>query len=100
VGKIQPGQAFGEMSLLTGSPRVATVRSLTDAYVLEIRRENLEPILRARPAIADELGEIMARRQILNEQNAENSNGPDEECEDFKSRALQLARRISHMFGL
>lgn len=99
VGKIQPGQAFGEMSLLTGSPRVATVRALTDAYVLEIRREDLEPILRARPAIAEELGQIMARRQYLNERTSEDDNSA-EENEDFKSRALHLARRISHLFGI
>ncbi|NNF61967.1 MAG: mechanosensitive ion channel [Gammaproteobacteria bacterium] len=99
VGKIQPGQAFGEMSLLTGSPRVATVRAITDVYVLEIRREDLEPILRARPAIAEELGQIMARRQYLNE-HSNDSNEVTEESEDFRSRALHLARRISHLFGI
>lgn len=99
VGKIQPGQAFGEMSLLTGAPRMATVNALTDVFVLEIRRANLEPILRARPAIADELGQVMARRQIINERN-NSDDEVTEECEDFRSRAIQLGRRISQMFGL
>lgn len=99
VGRIQPGQAFGEMSLLTGSPRIATVRCVTDAYALEIRREELEPIMRARPSIAEALGRTMARRQMLNERNngaAANST----ESEDFRTRALQMARRISQLFGL
>ncbi len=99
VGQIQAGQAFGEMSLLTGSPRIATIEAKTDVYVLEIRREDLEPILRARPAIADELGRLMARRQIMNDRSLD-GDAPPEENEDFRSRALQLARRISHLFGL
>lgn len=99
VGRIQPGQAFGEMSLLTGSPRIATVRCVTDAYALEIRREELEPILRARPAIAEALGRTMARRQMLNERNAGHDSSPTE-SDDFRTRALQMARRISHLFGL
>ena len=99
VGQIQPGQAFGEMSLLTGSERVATVRSVTDSYALEIRREDFEPILRARPEIAEELGRMMARRQLLNETSGDNGADRDDN-EDFRSRALQFARRISHLFGL
>lgn len=99
VGRIQPGQAFGEMSLLTGSPRIATVRCVTDAYALEIRREELEPILRARPTIADALGRTMARRQMLNERSSGSAQAPSE-SDDFRTRALQMARRISQLFGL
>jgi len=99
VGKVQPGQAFGEMSVLTGAQRVATVTALTDVYVLKIRREDLEPILRARPSIADELGQVMARRQFINEKSLSDDN-VEEENEDLRSRALQLARKISNLFGL
>ncbi|NND60769.1 MAG: mechanosensitive ion channel [Gammaproteobacteria bacterium] len=99
VGRVEPGQAFGEMSLLTGSERVATVQCLTNAYALEIRREDLEPILRARPEIARELGRMMARRQLLNERSADGTASHDDN-EDFRSRAMQFARRISQLFGL
>ncbi len=99
VGRIEPGQAFGEMSLLTGTQRVATVRSMTDTYVLEVRREDFEPILRARPEIAEQLGRMMARRQLLNERSADGCDAHDD-SEDFRSRAVQFARRISQLFGL
>jgi len=67
--------------------------------VLKIRREDLEPILRARPSIADELGQVMARRQFINEKSLSDDN-VEEENEDLRSRALQLARKISNLFGL
>jgi small-conductance mechanosensitive channel/CRP-like cAMP-binding protein len=61
-----PGDLFGEMSLLTGQPRSATIVAATDAVVYEIRKEILDPILRQRPEVADGLATIMSRRQALN----------------------------------
>ncbi|MCK8785721.1 mechanosensitive ion channel [Roseomonas sp. NAR14] len=58
-----PGAVLGEMSLLTGQPRSATVVAVTDAVVYEVRREHLDPILRRRPEIGDGLATIMAERQ-------------------------------------
>src|SRR5947199_3012829 len=38
VGKLHSGDCFGEMSLLTGERRTATVRAAADCYVLEISK--------------------------------------------------------------
>ncbi len=99
IGRIKPGMAFGEMSLLTGAPRLATVSALTDVYALEVRREDLEPILRGRPAIADQLGDIMAKRMDLNSRRGDDGDD-DTIAEDMRTRAFQLARRISAFFGV
>ena len=48
------------MSLLTGEPRSATVRAISGATVVEIGRRQYEPLLRARPALLDELADIVA----------------------------------------
>lgn len=96
---IEPGQAFGEMSLLTGEPRLATVRAVTDLHALEIRRDDLEPIFRARPEIANGLADVMARRLRSNEAFAAghaDTNGADAHT----SRARHIAGRISQFFGL
>jgi small-conductance mechanosensitive channel len=61
--RIAPGDVFGEMSLLTGQPRSATVTAALDAVIYEIRRDDLDPILRHRPAIADGLALVMAEHQ-------------------------------------
>ena len=52
---------FGEMSLLTGEPRSATVVALRDTRVLIIDRECFETVLRANPAIAESLSKDLER---------------------------------------
>ena len=48
---LEPGSAFGEISLLTGDVRSATVRALTVATLVEIEKSTLAPILRENPSI-------------------------------------------------
>lgn len=64
--RMVPGDVFGEMSLLTGQPRSATVSAATEALIFELRREHLDPILRRRPELAESLAAIMASRQARN----------------------------------
>lgn len=59
VHVMERGDAVGEISLLMGEPRTATVRAMEDAVVYEIGKSQLEPIIRARPRLVDELGAIM-----------------------------------------
>ncbi|MBI3966329.1 MAG: cyclic nucleotide-binding domain-containing protein [Chloroflexi bacterium] len=47
-----PGQSFGEMALLTGEPRTATLTARTDLVVWRIRREDFERLLRTVPRLA------------------------------------------------
>lgn len=97
IGTIEPGQAFGEMSLLTGSPRAATVVAKTQVFLLEITREDIEQILKARPEIASELGQVMAQRAV----RAISETGAIVKSEDeFLDKAKQIARRISNFFSL
>ncbi|HEY8993109.1 MAG TPA: mechanosensitive ion channel family protein [Lacunisphaera sp.] len=63
---IQPGEFLGEMSLLTGEPRMATVRALTDAVAWEVTKAQMEPVLRSDPAFAAVLARVLAERQAKN----------------------------------
>ena len=54
VARIQPGGYFGEMSLLTGEPRTATVLAVGDVDVIEIERRSLPAPRRGRSARAIE----------------------------------------------
>jgi len=63
IVRLGPGEYFGEMSLLTGAARSATVRALTDAVVHEMAKADLAPIMIARPQLATELGRVLAARQ-------------------------------------
>ena len=64
VSLLHAGDFFGEMSLLTGEPRSATVKALEDSECYRLDRQAFEDILRARPEITQHLSEVLARRQV------------------------------------
>jgi len=68
VARLGPGACFGEMSLLTGDARSATVSATGDCRVIEITDDMLRALAEAKPAIVDQLGELaFRRRQELDE---------------------------------
>jgi len=56
------GDYFGERSLMTGAPRVATVTALEETRVLEVSKEPFKQILLAQPALVEQLGEALRLR--------------------------------------
>jgi CRP-like cAMP-binding protein len=55
------GDVIGEMSLLTGEPRSATVRAATEGSIIyEIGRKQMEAVILARPGLVDELADLMS----------------------------------------
>jgi len=55
VAFIGEGEFFGEMSLLAGTPRFATVKAFERTAVLELTREQLEVLLQRHPSVEDVL---------------------------------------------
>lgn len=66
VGRIHPGDFFGEMSLLLGEPRTATVVPVVDSMVMEITRDAMAHLMQGRPELASYLAELLAERQAKN----------------------------------
>lgn len=60
--ELGPGQFFGELALLTDTPRTARVRARTNALLLAISREEFGKLLEAEPRIALGMLEVLARR--------------------------------------
>ena len=58
------GHVVGEMALLTGETRSATVRSINETIVYEIGRHQYEPLVRAHPEWLDELATVMSQRLV------------------------------------
>jgi CRP-like cAMP-binding protein len=94
---LEPGSAFGEVSLLTGDPRTATVRALTEATLLEIDKKTLSPILRDNPSIIGMLELTMQERRKRVADALEAARG--EELERTADRT-PLRQRIARFFGL
>ena len=67
VAFLKSGDCFGEMSLLTGEQRRATVIAQTDCEVVEIGKTVLAKSLKDNPALLSQLSELLARRQLETE---------------------------------
>ena len=63
VAKLEKGAIVGEMSLLTGSPRNATVTALSDVEVLEVDKAALANVLWMSPDLVGRFVEMLFRRQ-------------------------------------
>jgi CRP-like cAMP-binding protein len=61
---LHAGDFFGEMSLLTGEPRSASLKALEDSECYRLDRKAFDDILHGRPEIAHYLSELLARRKV------------------------------------
>jgi small-conductance mechanosensitive channel/CRP-like cAMP-binding protein len=57
------GYLFGEMSLLTGEPRTATVKALEDTETVVIGKDAFDEIIKADPTVVEKLSEVIERRR-------------------------------------
>jgi NTE family protein len=62
VGRIVPGTAIGEMSLLTGQPAAGTVRAAEELEVLVLSRAELERVASRFPRIYRNVSAVLAER--------------------------------------
>lgn len=62
VKKLGPGSFFGEMSLLTGTPRLATVVAETDVECFRLEKGPFQRVIEKRPELARELAAVLAQR--------------------------------------
>ena len=64
VATTSAGGFFGEMSMLTGDPRTATVRAIGDARLLEVDAERFRELAVQHPGLVERVGSIVAARRI------------------------------------
>lgn len=88
------GGYFGEMSLLAGSPRTATVRARGDVTVLEIPSDAFGVYIRNNPQAIDALATVVATRRA----ELEVSRGGA--AVEIRAASVSLASRIRGFFGL
>jgi small-conductance mechanosensitive channel/CRP-like cAMP-binding protein len=91
------GEYFGEMALLTGEKRTATVRAVDDVELYVLRKEQFRNVLLANRDIVEEISRLMAdRKRVLDVKTAEvtvfNSRVEKEE--------QNILSRIQKFFGL
>jgi CRP-like cAMP-binding protein/small-conductance mechanosensitive channel len=64
VADISAPSFFGEMALMTGEPREATVVAKTDVECLRLDKDDFKAVLAHRPEIAQEMSVILAQRRV------------------------------------
>ena len=94
IGKLKENDFFGEMSLLTGEPRSATVIAEVETEVLQIRKHGLKPILESNPPLVKSIVELIdERRELLK------SVSEAEEAEQSDT-SKGVMKTIRNFFGL
>ena len=96
VGTICQGSFFGEMSLLTGEARTATVRATSEVWLAEITKEVMEPILRANPSMLETLSTILVEREL----KSRASKASHVETISCSPRGEDYLQRLKLFFGL
>ena len=89
LGNRPNGTVVGEMSVLTGEPRSATVRSIDGAVVYEVGRLQYAPILAGRPELVDALTRSMVRRLQTQDETLGRY--------DAERKGLEITRRLRRL---
>jgi len=99
LARLMEGQFFGEISLLTGEQRSATVVAATDVDVFTLDKAGFERILVQNPAIAVEISTILSERRDALTQAKDDLTTPFQPGESAGERQ-RLLTRIRSWFGL
>jgi NTE family protein/lysophospholipid hydrolase len=62
VAEIGPGETVGEMALLTGAPRSATVRAIRDSELVRLSRTGFERLVERQPRAALAIAQMVGER--------------------------------------
>jgi small-conductance mechanosensitive channel/CRP-like cAMP-binding protein len=96
VTRLKRGNCFGEMSLLTGEPRAATVVALEDSVLLELDRPAFARMFVTHPGLARQLSSLLAQRRTQLRAVAEASGG----TVDAAPEANRILGRLRQIFSL
>ncbi len=99
VATLGPGNFFGEMSLLTGAARNATIHVKEDAEFIVIDKESFGSTLAGNPSIAENLSQILSERQAGLDAERERMDAVTRERRK-KDESGRMLSMIRDFFGL
>jgi CRP-like cAMP-binding protein len=98
VARLGAGKFFGEMSLMTGASRTATVQAMSDTELVEVSKEAFHALLVKDPHLAEAVTEVLVQRQSEIEENLSQLTSEDDDDANLKS--IALLSKIRNFFAL
>lgn len=99
VARLHVGQFFGEMSLMTGAKRTASVRAVEETELLVIDKLALRGVLEDAPDLAETISRILAERSQELEEEAASMSASDKK-RTVERETTVLLDRIKRFFSL
>jgi small-conductance mechanosensitive channel/CRP-like cAMP-binding protein len=99
VARLAPGDFFGEMALMTGEPRTATVRADPDTELLVVGFRAFQRVLLANPEVAEHISRILVQRQAAQQAHAR-ALTEAQAAEEMAEHTSHLLDRIRRFFTL
>ena len=99
VGRVGANDFFGEMSLMTGEPRAATVVAVTDVECYRLDKEAFVVILERRPEMVDHFASVLAERRFALDRTREASVTSGGR-ETIDAARFDLGQKIRRFFGV
>lgn len=99
VARMQAGDYFGEMSLLTGEPRTATIRAITSGAAYRISRDDVSPVIGADPELMALLSRNLAERNLSREAKTAQEPGENPAHRPEGLASVLLGRMMSIFRG-
>ena len=96
VARLGAGNFFGEMALLTGESRAATIISISDTYLYEITKADIYPLIKKQPEIFFPLSEVLSERKLATQTQMNNHTN---EHLDKETLSNQILNKIQSFFG-
>lgn len=98
---LQAGNFFGELSLMLGIPRTATVRALEDTILFVINNKGFEKLLQEQPELAEQIVQELGKYQeeLSERQQQLRELGLLDSAEDDKNLVAWVRKRLHKLFS-
>ena len=95
VAQVSSGDVVGEMALLMGEPRSATLICATDTHVFEITKDDIAPFIARQPGLMESLSQVLTKRKI---ELAAKRNRQQAQQIDHNALYQQTLQRVQSFF--
>jgi potassium efflux system protein len=102
LATLEAGQFLGELALMLGIPRTASVRALEETLLFAINRKGFSALLHQHPELAEEIVHELGKHQeeLVERQKQLRELGLVDRSEDDNNLALWVRKRLKNLFNL